>query len=345
MLISGSAYASIKEIGHPNSFLKTHYENPEEVDVVAESYVKLALQISKYDPNYIDTYFGPDEWKQDIKVSLPQLTISAERLLDQLTRVNKSDLTQLELKRLQFLTMHISAAKYKLDILSGNKMSFDEEFLAIYGKKADRIYEPQFREIIDKVEKLIPGNGGIIERIQKLKSDLIVPKDRLITVFTAAIDEARRKTLEHINLPPDEKVRVEYVSDVPFYASCTYMGNNTSLYEINTSIQIDLFWVICYVCHEAYPGHHTFYNLIDQNFKKHNKWIEYSIIPICSPMELMLEGTAVYNLDLIFPMNERIDFGIKLAGLAGLDPSKIELYFQVSHLLYRLRFMTYGQVA
>ena len=345
MLISGSAYTSSKEIGYPSSFLKSFYEKTNEVDLIAESYVKLALQISKYDSNYIDTYYGPDEWKQDIKVSLPQVTISAEKLLDQLTRVNKSGLTQLELQRLQFLKTHISAAKSKVDILSGKKMSFDEEFLAIYSEKADRIYEPQFREIIDKVEKLIPGNEGIFERIQKIKSDLIVPKDRLTTVFSATIDETRRKTSEYINLPPDEKVRVEYVSDVPFYASCTYMGNNTSLYEINTSIQIDLFWAICNVCHETYPGHHTFYNLIDQNFKKHNKWIEYSIIPICSPMELMLEGTAVYNLDLIFPMNERIDFGIKLADLAGLDSSRIELYFKVCQHLYKLKFMAYGEVA
>ena len=62
-------------------------------------------------------------------------------------------------------------------------------------------------------------------------------------------------------------------------------------------------------------------------------------------MELMLEGTAVYNLDLIFPMNERIDFGIKLADLAGLDSSRIELYFKVCQHLYKLKFMAYGEVA
>jgi hypothetical protein len=80
-------------------------------------------------------------------------------------------------------------------------------------------------------------------------------------------------------------------------------------------------------------------------FKKLNQWIEFSIVPAFSPLELMLEGTAVYNLDLVFPMNDRIDFEIKLADLSGLDSSNIELYFKVFHMLYKLRFMAYGEVA
>jgi hypothetical protein len=80
-------------------------------------------------------------------------------------------------------------------------------------------------------------------------------------------------------------------------------------------------------------------------FKKLDQWIEFSIVPAFSPLELMLEGTAVYNLDLVFLMNERIDFGIKLADLSGLDSSNIELYFKVFQMLYKLRFMAYGEVA
>jgi hypothetical protein len=157
--------------------------------------------------------------------------------------------------------------------------------------------------------------------------------------------EARRKTLEHIELPLGETVKMEFAKGLPYAASCVYAGNYTSIYTINSSIPIDLLLVIYYACHEAYPGHHTYYNLIDEYFRKRNQWIEFSIIPLYSPLELMLEGTAVYTLDLVYPENEEINFGRKLASLSGLDSSDIELYFKLFTLLIKLRIMARGEVA
>ena len=34
-----------------------------EIDDIAESYVKLVLEIGLYEPDYVDTYFGPPEWQ------------------------------------------------------------------------------------------------------------------------------------------------------------------------------------------------------------------------------------------------------------------------------------------
>ena len=32
---------------------------------VAEKYVHVVLKIGKFDPDYVDAYYGPDEWKPD----------------------------------------------------------------------------------------------------------------------------------------------------------------------------------------------------------------------------------------------------------------------------------------
>ena len=37
------------------------------LDEEAERYVRLALQLGEYDPDYVDAYLGPEEWAQAAK--------------------------------------------------------------------------------------------------------------------------------------------------------------------------------------------------------------------------------------------------------------------------------------
>ena len=37
--------------------------NPSEMNSLAERYVKLILAIGEHDPNYVDAFYGPPEWK------------------------------------------------------------------------------------------------------------------------------------------------------------------------------------------------------------------------------------------------------------------------------------------
>src|SRR3954447_22980356 len=34
-----------------------------EQNAIAESYVRLALELGQHDPTYVDSYFGPPEWR------------------------------------------------------------------------------------------------------------------------------------------------------------------------------------------------------------------------------------------------------------------------------------------
>ena len=40
------------------------------VQEIAEAYVKLVLAIGQHDPNYVDAYYGPPEWKKQEKKPL-----------------------------------------------------------------------------------------------------------------------------------------------------------------------------------------------------------------------------------------------------------------------------------
>ena len=85
----------------------------------------------------------------------------------------------------------------------------------------------------------------------------IFPKERLKPVFDAAIAECRRRTLEHIQLPKDERFDMAFVTGKSWSGYNYYQGNAHSRIEINTDLPIRISRAVDLGCHEGYPGHHV----------------------------------------------------------------------------------------
>ena len=51
----------------------------QEVNKIAESYVKLVLKIGQYDSGYIDAYWGPEEWRSSESLNLSEFPASVLR--------------------------------------------------------------------------------------------------------------------------------------------------------------------------------------------------------------------------------------------------------------------------
>ena len=92
-----------------------------------------------------------------------------------------------------------------------------------------------------------------------------------------AIKEARNRTIKHIAIFPNEHFDVEYVKDKPWGAYNWYKGNGFSLIQVNIDLPFYIDKAIDWACHEGYPGHHVYHQLIDKNFLKMNNWQEYSV--------------------------------------------------------------------
>ena len=60
---------------------------------LAERYVKLILGIGHHDPNYVDAYYGPPEWKP-AKQPLEQLATEASTLTDAIAQQTGGDLAR-----------------------------------------------------------------------------------------------------------------------------------------------------------------------------------------------------------------------------------------------------------
>ncbi len=319
--------------------------NTEVMDSIAESYVKLVLKTGQYDPNYVDAYFGPEEWKPatDVeKVPLDELALVAEKLIQQLDQADKTEYDETEELRHAFLYSELSSVKSKIDLLSGTKMSFDEESKALYDAVAPVHDDRFFENILKKLGDALPGKGDLSKRFNDYRNEFIIPKDKLEGVFRSAIAECRRRTLKYIELPTSEDFTLEFVTDKPWSAYNWYKGNSFSVIQINTDLPIYIDRAVGLSSHEGYPGHHTHLTLLEKHLLRDRNWVEYSVCPLHSPLALMLEGTAEYGRrDLVFPGSERVEYEqTVLFPLAGLDPSKAEKYYEIKRLRYG---MVYGR--
>ena len=237
---------------------------------IAEGYVKLVLNVGLQDPDFVDAYYGPNDWlpKKDTSVKgdsavIQDLYNKAGLLLDSLDNLRNERASDLQVLRYKYLYEQLLAVKTKLFMIAGGKLSFDEETKALYDAEAPHFNNEHFQKIIDKLDKILPGKGNDIEkRLEEFKKQFIIPKYKLSSVFNAAIKEARRRTLQHITLPKNESFKVEYVSDKPWDAYNWYKGNSFSVIQVNTDLPIYIDRAIDIACHEGYPGHHVYNTLI-----------------------------------------------------------------------------------
>ena len=52
------------------------------MDTIAEQYVRLTLAVGEHDPDYVDAYYGPPEWRPGEKPNLDFALVTVERALD-----------------------------------------------------------------------------------------------------------------------------------------------------------------------------------------------------------------------------------------------------------------------
>jgi len=195
------------------------HQPPDHIDEIAESYVKLVLAVGEHDPDYVDAYFGPPEWREHAKVNpvpLNTIRVHAHGLLDNLSAVGVTSQEEIEKLRRQYLSQQLRSLSSRVEMLTGKSFSFDDEALALYDARPPHYPESFFRDVLQKLDGLVPGSGTVARRYDRYRSAYVIPVGKLDAIFQAAIRECRERTRRNIPLPADERFTLEYVTNKPW---------------------------------------------------------------------------------------------------------------------------------
>jgi hypothetical protein len=309
---------------------------------VAESYVKLALALGVHDPDYVDAYYGPPEWRTAAgaeKLALAAIPARAAALRASLAAVPTAGLDSVERLRHEYLGKQLQAMETRVAFLQGKRLRFDEESRALYDAVAPTNSEAHYRAVLARLDAALPGSGPVPARYEAFRNRFVIPRDRLDRVFQAAIAGCRDRTREHVTLPPGESFTVEYVTDKPWSAYNWYKGGYRSVIQVNTDLPIFIDRAVDLACHEGYPGHHVYNALLEQHLVRERGWVEFSVYPLFSPQSLIAEGSANYGIEVAFPGDQRTTFEReRLFPLAGLDPARAAEYYRVMALAKELSY-------
>ena len=322
-----------------------HARQPQPIpmNTIAERYVKLVLAVGQHDADYVDAFYGPAEWKTEAerrKVPLPEIEATAGRLIADIPGVSDADRRdEMVILRHDYLKRQLEALLTRVHMLQGAKLTFDEESQALYDTVAPVHPESYFADALKEIDRLLPGDGPIVDRYDAFRQTFIIPSNRLARVFDRAIAECRTRTLPHVQLPASESFTVEYVTNKPWSGYNWYQGNYRSLIQVNTDLPIYIDRAVDLACHEGYPGHHVYNALLEQRLVRDRGWVEFTIYPLFSPQSLIAEGTANYGIEVAFPGDERAAFEHDvLYPEAGLNPSQAAAYARVQSLVDRLAY-------
>jgi hypothetical protein len=85
----------------------------DEPDRIAEVYVRLALAIDRHLSGYVDAYFGPRGWREEVNASDPQPLKSLARIADQLLE-QLGECSGIDATRRHFLLKQVTALRFMI---------------------------------------------------------------------------------------------------------------------------------------------------------------------------------------------------------------------------------------
>jgi len=320
------------------------------MDPIAEAYVRLVLALGEIDPDYVDAYYGPPQWRAEVKAIKPPLSALAHSAGTLSNRLKQLPVPQDEMDRLrrEYLIKQLAAFQARIRLLQGGKMTFDQQSQALYDSVAPAFSPEHFQELIDKIEvtgalktKDATDHRTLSQRYSDWRKGFIIPNDKLNEVFQLAIKECRARTLAHLQLPSNESFTVEYVTNKPWGGYNWYKGNYHSVIQVNTDLPTYIDRAVDLAAHEGYPGHHVYNTLLEKNLTHDRRWVEFSVYPLYSPQSLVAEGSANFGREVAFTKLERRKFEKEvLWPAAGLAPSKADQYYEVEDLVDKLSYAT-----
>src|SRR5437763_11172706 len=96
------------------------------MNTIAERYVKLVLAVGQHDADFVDAFYGPDEWKTEAKrqtMPLLEIQAAATLLIAEIPAVSEADRRdELVVLRHDYLKRQLDALLARVRMLQGAKL-------------------------------------------------------------------------------------------------------------------------------------------------------------------------------------------------------------------------------
>src|SRR5207237_10070094 len=136
----------------------------ESMDRLAERYVKLVLAVGQHDPDYVDAYYGPPEWRKEADASKRPVSEIGREAADMLKQVAArapgEDAEELVQLRHAYLTRQLEALRARVAMLQGTRLKFDEESKALYDAVAPTHTAADFEKVLAEIDRALPRRSG-----------------------------------------------------------------------------------------------------------------------------------------------------------------------------------------
>jgi len=291
-----------------------------------EQFVRLALELDKHLPGYVDAYFGPEDWKAQAQQDGIQPLSNLTHQINHLTKdISQAD--ALDPQRKDYLVRHLTAMQMSVRLFSGEKVSLADEAEALYDVRPEWQEEANFEEAHKLLEEVLPSGGSLRERMLAWKQSLEIPVEKAKELLPVIIKKLRTLTDQKFKLPEGESFTVEFVSDQPWTAYNWYLGNSKSRIDINTDIPLRVSSLPGLIAHEGYPGHHTDLSIKEQKLVDELRYYEFTVALLKAPSAVMAEGIAESALETLLTEEEREEWLreeiLPYAGVSHTDPKRM----------------------
>jgi len=308
---------------------------------MAHEYVRLALHLHNHDPIPF-VYTGDPALRAEIQTDkrpLPALEAAFQGLGK---RLKDHDVGADERDRRAILADRVDALIMRAGILQGRlPSSYDEEIETLYCVRVPTYGEDHFADLAADLNDVIPGTGALPDRMIAFREVFRVPQDRVEAVLRPTLEEARRRTRAHLDLPKDEGITLKMNNVGDFGAYAEYLGRGKTNVHFSTSLPFYVDRAVELCAHEAYPGHHVQATLLEAELIDKRGWIEWTMLPLFGAHTVLAEGAANYGVSLSFNREERIaydrDVVLPIAGLSHLA-DQLDAFHRYVDLVEQLNF-------
>jgi hypothetical protein len=309
-------------------------ESNARIAALAEFYVRVALELAQHNPELVDGWRGPDDWRPGPRQPVAPLLAEIEAIQRELGGAATSGSSR---DRRDYLTAQVGALHVTATRLLGRSDAFADEAKRALGITPTPVNSSAIEHALGALDHELPGKGTLADRYAAFKRRLTIPTAQVEGVMRAALDVCRSATLSHISLPPDERVDLALVGGSPWDGYARYDGGHRTRIDINRDAALDVSRALRLACHEGYPGHHVQYLWIDDELVRKRQWLEFQLAPAFGRHLLLSEGAAEAGVDILFPDDTRAAvYRDTLLPAAGLRPSDAAQIVRIESLVTSL---------